>query len=127
LPAADVDDGERWSRLPPLGNEPFPVGHQSRQPRVRWREGRGDVMRLDDVLGHGFALLTADRYEVHAPPFVRVVDIAQLVDVDGDLARLLRGRQAVLVRPDRYVVSVGDDPQALVSELTGALRPPAGA
>jgi hypothetical protein len=82
-------------------------------------------MRLDDVLGHGFALVTAQRSTVDAPAFVRIVDTSQLVDVDGDIDRLLGGRAAVLVRPDRYVVSVGDDPQGLVDDLTRALRPPA--
>jgi hypothetical protein len=126
LPVPDVDDGERWSRLPPIGDAPFPVGHQARQPRVRVPGGA--EMLLDDLAGPWFSLVTrAGGPALDVPPFVRVLDASALDDVDGWLARLLGPHDALLVRPDRYVHAVGDDPRALLDALTRALRPPAGA
>ena len=63
FPAPDSDDGERWSRLPPLdgifqptgGAPPFPVGHQARQPTV---EVDGQRLLLDDVAGPGWYLVS---------------------------------------------------------------------
>jgi 3-(3-hydroxy-phenyl)propionate hydroxylase len=84
LPAPDAPDPWRWSRLPPLDlGGPFPVGHVVPQPP------RPDGW-FDDLLGDGWALVTAD-----AEP------------------RATFGRPAVLVRPDSYVAAAGT-----VDELT---------
>jgi hypothetical protein len=123
LPAADVDDGERWSRLPPLLDGPFPIGHQARQPRVRLPNGT--ISSLDDLAGRRVALVTEGPVDVVVPPYVRVIDTSRLGDVDGWVARLLGGRRALLMRPDRYVHAVGDDAQRMVLDLTRALRSPA--
>ena len=108
FPEPDRDDGERWSRLPPLSGlfqdsdgspAPFPVGHQARQPTV---EAGGRRMLLDDVAGTGW-------YLVSDGP----ADGAGLAACAGrDTARRPRrlagpaccvARAAVLIRPDRYL------------------------
>ena len=107
FPAPDSDDGERWSRLPPLqglfqeaGGDPppFPVGHQARQPTVTVG---GRRLLLDDLAGPGWYLVS------HGPAdgagLARVIDATRLGDPDGWLRRLLGDAHAVLVRPDRYV------------------------
>ncbi len=107
FPTPDSDDGERWSRLPPLtglfqdtgsGAAAFPVGHQARQPTV---EVDGRRRLLDDVAGPGWYLLS--RGPADGAGLARVLDATQLGDPEGWLARLLGGAAAVLIRPDRYV------------------------
>ncbi|MCY3663725.1 MAG: bifunctional 3-(3-hydroxy-phenyl)propionate/3-hydroxycinnamic acid hydroxylase [bacterium] len=106
FPEPDSDDGERWSRLPPLtglfqgagGPVPFPVGHQARQPTV---EVDGRRCLLDDVAGPGWYLVSDGPAD--GGGLARVLDATTLGDPDGWLARLLGGRAAVLIRPDRYV------------------------
>lgn len=106
FPEPDSDDGERWSRLPPLTGlfqgagrpAPFPIGHQARQPTV---EAGGLRRLLDDVAGPGWYLLSDG--PAAGAGLARVLDATTLGDTDGWLARLLGGRAAVLIRPDRYV------------------------
>jgi len=115
------------SRTPPLRPGPLvrrpriapgsPVGALVPQPTVRVA---GGVCRLDDVLGPGWAVLTAGG-RVPAGWPGKIVRIGQggvmgqggvigggSVDAP-ELARWLRGR-AVLVRPDRIVAAVGPRP-----------------
>lgn len=120
FPEPDSDDGERWSRLPPLtglfqgagGAAPFPVGHQARQPTVAVG---GRRRLLDDVAGAGWYLLSDGAAD--GGGMARVLDATTLGDPAGWLARLLGGRAAVLIRPDRYVygtaATAGDVPDLL--------------
>ena len=126
FPAADRDDGQRWSRLPPLtglfqetpgGAAPFPVGHQARQPTV---EVSGRRHLLDDVAGPGWYLVSAGAAD--GAGFARVVDATRLGDPDGWLARLLGGAYAVLIRPDRYVYGTATTPADVAGLLAGARR-----
>jgi 3-(3-hydroxy-phenyl)propionate hydroxylase len=90
LPAPDVPDPQRWSRLPGLDlGGPFPVGHLVPQPTI-------DGRRLDDLLGPGWAVVA--EAEVVAPPGVPVVVCPAAT----------YGHRALLVRPDRYVAAVTD-------------------
>ncbi len=106
FPEPDSDDGERWSRLPPLSGllqetgdpAPFPVGHQARQPTV---EIDGRRMLLDDLPGPGWYLVSDGPAD--GAGLARVLDARRLGDPDGWLARLLGREAAVLIRPDRYV------------------------
>ncbi len=121
FPAPDSDDGERWSRLPPLGGifqttgggiPPFPVGHQARQPTV---EVDGQRLLLDDVAGPGWYLVSNGPAD--GAGLARVLDTTQLDDPDGWLARLTAGFHAVLIRPDRYVYGTA----ATEAEVAGLL------
>ena len=107
FPEPDTDDGERWSRLPPLtglfqqtgdAEPPFPVGHQARQPTV---EVDGRRCLLDDIAGPGWYLVSDG--PAGGGGLARVLDVTRLGDPDGWLRRLLGGASAVLIRPDRYV------------------------
>ena len=85
LPARDVPDPRRWSRLPGLElGLPFPVGHLLPQTVV-------DGRRSDHLLPAGWAVLTRERHPA-----------------------LTYGFDAVLVRPDRYIAAAGtvDDVRA---------------
>ena len=121
FPAADSDDGERWSRLPPLGGlfqetrggaPPFPIGHQARQPTT---ETDGQRRLLDDVAGPGWYLVSNGPAD--GAGLARVLDTAQLGDPDGWLARLTAEAYAVLVRPDRYVYGTA----ATAADVAGLL------
>ena len=117
FPEPDTDDGERWSRLPPLTggvfDEPleWPIGHQARQPTVVLE---GVETGLDDIAGPGWYLVTRSRGP--ATDFATVVEAPTLTDRDGWLERLLAGSHAVLIRPDRYVYGVAKD-EAQVARL----------
>ena len=120
FPAPDSDDGERWSRLPPLGGifqetagtPPFPVGHQARQPTV---ETDGQRRLLDDVAGPGWYLVSNGPAD--GAGLARVLDTTQLDDPEGWLDRLTAGVHAVLIRPDRYVYGTA----AAAAEVAGLL------
>ena len=125
FPEPDSDDGERWSRLPPLTGlfqetavpPPFPVGHQARQPTV---EVDGRRRLLDDVAGAGWYLLSDG--PAGGGGLARVLDATTLGDPDGWLARLLGGRAAVLIRPDRYVYGTAATPDDVAALLRDARR-----
>lgn len=91
--AARTEGGAEGARLP--------------QPAVRWR---GEAVRLDDLLGGRFALLTLD--EVATPDAWRAlggltlrIAPGELEDVDGVLSDWLKEHEArgAVIRPDRYV------------------------
>lgn len=125
FPEPDVDDGERWSRLPPLrglfqgtaGPAPFPIGHQARQPTV---EINGQGMLLDDLAGPGWYLVSDGPAD--GAGFATVLDARTFGDPAGWLARLLGGAAAVLIRPDRYVYGTAATPADVAGLLAGARR-----
>lgn len=123
FPEPDTDDGERWSRLPPLTGGLFgtpmdwPVGHQARQPEV---VSDGVIRRLDELGGPGWYLVT--RSPAPAIGFATVVDASRLRDPDGWLERLLAGNHALLLRPDRYVYGVAATEQDVGSLVESAER-----
>lgn len=104
------------------------IGRMIPQPKIGTARGR--IMRLDDVLGHGFALLgdatdpatflTAtekaawDRLDAHyiavRAPDDTTQSAADIVDLDGSLRAWLRryGAKAVAIRPDRFVAAAVD-------------------
>ena len=72
---------------------------------------------LDDVAGAGWYLLSDGPAD--GAGLARVLDATALGDPDGWLARLLGGRAAVLIRPDRYVygtATAADDVAALLHD-----------
>lgn len=93
LPAADVHDPLRWSRLPglDLGRRPFPIGHQVPGPPG-----------LDARLGFDWSWVAAD--PMFAPPST---DRAVRVIVEPAATY---GFDTVLVRPDRYIAEVSGAP-----------------
>ena len=128
FPEADVDDDERWSRLPPIRGGVLAeahhgprVGHQARQPTV---ETGGRMVLLDDLAGPWWYLVV--RGPVEPSPFV-VVNALELGDPDGWLDRLLGNDWAVLIRPDRYIFGVArtpDEVSTLVAEALDRIAPP---
>jgi 3-(3-hydroxy-phenyl)propionate hydroxylase len=130
FPAPDTDDGERWSRLPPLTTGVFstpiewPVGHQARQPTVIHR---GSKLRLDDLAGPGWSLVT--RGGSPGSAFASVIETASIEDPEGWVERMLGDSHAMLIRPDRYVYGVATGPDGVGPLLTsaqlaiGAIRP----
>lgn len=99
------------SPIPPLGAGPG-VG-----------PGGGDLgaqpllggVRLDDVVGPGFALVTTEPLEPTSPDAAWWADRGTVLDARSHpaLAPLLAGRPAAAIRPDRYVLARGT-----VAELT---------
>jgi 3-(3-hydroxy-phenyl)propionate hydroxylase len=98
------------------------VGRLYPQPRVRTQDGR-DV-RLDDVLGEGFAVLVRSPRAANVVPFLqdepwsdlgaRIVAIGEkpvenallLIELGAPNPRLARyGDHVILLRPDRYVAA----------------------
>ena len=104
FPIPDVNESERWSRLPPLTDGVFSlgddsrIGHQARQPRVLFN---GTELLLDDVGGSDWYLVSRVPYQTGN--WCQTVLVEDLTDLDGGLDLLLAGRAAVLIRPDRYV------------------------
>jgi len=125
FPEPDSDDGERWSRLPPLTGlfqqsaapAPFPIGHQARQPTVVLE---GERLLLDDLAGPGWYLVSDG--PAGGAGLARVVDATRLGDPDGWLARLLGGSAAVLIRPDRYVYGTARTTADVAALLADARR-----
>tara|TARA_B100000700_G_scaffold166165_1_gene183710 strand:- start:3009 stop:4418 length:1410 start_codon:yes stop_codon:yes gene_type:complete len=119
LPTPDIDEQDRWSRLPPLMEGLFSagtdnrIGHQARQPRV---VADGTPILLDDIGGSDWYLLS--RVAFPSSNWCKTVLVDDLVDLDGGLDLLLDGRAAVLVRPDRYVF--GSANEEFLGELVDA-------
>ncbi len=100
----------------PSAGEPFP------QP---WGQSPGGDVRLDDVMGEGFWLISdSDAPSAPAGPPLTSVSLHDdaLAPFKADLAAWLdrRGVRAVLVRPDRCVFGAGD-PADLLKGLQAAL------
>jgi 3-(3-hydroxy-phenyl)propionate hydroxylase len=138
-PRIPAPDGE------PCGGLPLP------NPRVRTRDGR--LVRLDDVLAAGWALLGrgADPWPLVGPALAEAlrargclslavchpgalaataavaIGCEAIEDLDGTLLALWRGRPAAatLVRPDRFLAIVAEESQvaAAFARLTGQWRP----
>jgi len=125
-PAADRSAGYGQGRtVPPLRggvllNEQIgdgsPVGSLLQQPMVRTREGR--TLRLDDLLGRGFALVARKESDLRLGPDARAllerlggraVSLEGLEVTRGSLDRLFDTHPAALLRPDRIVFGVVDD------------------
>ena len=96
------------------------VGFLVRQPRVR-RAG-GDIVRFDELLGGGFALvgrteadlaLDAAAESVAERLGARRVALEGIEVVEGELDRLFESHPAALVRPDRVVYGVVDAAHSL--------------
>ncbi|MCE2531346.1 MAG: FAD-dependent monooxygenase [Acidimicrobiia bacterium] len=125
IPQPASDDGERWSRLPPLTglfrgagrSAPFPTGHQARQPTV---EVGGRRCLLDDIAGPGWYLVSDGPAD--GGGLARVLDATTLGDPDGWLRRLLGGTAAVLIRPDRYVYGTAATTADIAALVDGARR-----
>lgn len=124
--------------LPPIGpglwlEGAAPAGQLGLQARVRGRDG--ELARLDDVTGPGFALLARGQRELTRPAQctlervgATLLPIEPELDVEGAYAHWLDGNgcDAVLVRPDGIVFGAASGPQAasqLLEALAGALAP----
>jgi hypothetical protein len=88
---------------------------------VRRREG-GEPLRLDELLGRGFAVLGrkpadlrlgAEAASVLARLGARAVSLEALELVEGELDRLFDAHPAAVLRPDRYVFGVVDEDWSL--------------
>lgn len=83
--------------------------------------------RLDDRLGHGFALITAGRPDAADQATLERGGVVVLVADPGSALQrwLRRGRAtAAIVRPDRTVLRAGHDVGALCAWTAGRLRRP---
>lgn len=106
-------------------------GHRMIQPHVTTADG--ERLLLDDVIGSGFVLLKADGNDSEASEDAiwfedvlggKIFTIGQdLNDVDGKLADFFTAHniQSVLMRPDRYIFSAGEDANKLISALRHSL------
>jgi 3-(3-hydroxy-phenyl)propionate hydroxylase len=86
------------------GDAAPPAGMLSAQPKL------ADGRRLDDAIGPGFAVVCAKSFPARAPAGVQLV-VDGGPEVEAWLAKL--GAEAVVVRPDRYVLGAANS----VSEL----------
>jgi 3-(3-hydroxy-phenyl)propionate hydroxylase len=114
------------------------VGSLLRQPTL-CRAG-GDTLRLDDVLGRGFAVIGREAKDLRLGPEAasvlarlggRAVSLEGFEVAEGEYDRLFDAHPAVVLRPDRYVFGVVDDAfplDRLLLELGRklALRGPVG-
>ncbi|QJU56310.1 bifunctional 3-(3-hydroxy-phenyl)propionate/3-hydroxycinnamic acid hydroxylase (plasmid) [Herbiconiux sp. KACC 21604] len=107
------------------------AGHLAIQPRLRTQEGRG--RRADDVLGHGFTLVSlvpldgavqALADELGERVGLRTAVLGVDVEEDGDTLRAWATREgviAVLVRPDFYVFGTASS-VADIADLLASLH-----
>ena len=94
-----------------------PAGGGLRLPEFAFETRDGGILRVDDLLDGRFTLLSREE-DVAAPPEIQTFRVAAggaLHDADGAFARWLEQRAArwALVRPDRYVHSLGSDRPSL--------------
>lgn len=106
------------------------TGYLFSQPSVR--NGEGQVVMLDELLGSGFSLvmrggvsLSPASQAVVSSLSMKVVSIDGLTEAEGHFDRLFRSADAVIVRPDRYVFGHTTDElgvDSLVQQLNTALN-----
>ncbi len=140
-PAVDASAGYGQGRTaPPMrggvlvmeqAERGLPIGVQLRQPTVRTPDG--DSLRLDDLLGRGFAVvgrkeadlrLGAEGRRVLEQLGGRAVALEGLEVVEGSVDPVLDAHPAIVLRPDRYLFGVVDDEhdlEALLIDLAGKL------
>lgn len=96
------------------------VGHLLRQPTVRRRGG--EPVRLDDLLGSGFAIVGRRALDVRLGARAgalfealggRVCTLEEVEVSEGELDGALTRHPALLVRPDRVVYGVVDETHTL--------------
>jgi 3-(3-hydroxy-phenyl)propionate hydroxylase len=128
--AADESSGYGQGRTaPPLRegvlmteqrSDSAPIGDMLRQPTVRERSGNVD--RMDEILGDGFAIvgrtegdldLGSEAESVVERLGVRSVSLEDLDVVEGEMDRVFTHHAAVVLRPDRYVFGAVDDERNL--------------
>lgn len=118
--ASGAGDGAAPNLIPPLAPGPAVGpggGHLSHQPLV----GRE---RLDDLVGPGFALCTAEPLDPRSPTATwwQAHGVAVDATTHPALQVLLHGEPACAIRPDRYVLARGEAEEltALADGLLGA-------
>src|ERR1700689_1333669 len=100
------------------GDAPAPAGTRAAQPRL------GDGMLLDDKVGYQFAVLANKRLAEALGPAVRHVqfgDEVAVVTATGPAEEYLTEwrTEAVVIRPDRYILGVASTPADLNALLAG--------
>lgn len=105
--------------------EAGPVGHLFAQPQVACQR-RGRV-RLDELLGPGFAVVARDADSARCTPppqldaaGLRIVTIDELDAVEGSFDSVFEHHPAAVVRPDRYIFGVADQTHT-VDDLLASL------
>jgi len=100
------------------GDAPAPAGTRASQPRL------GDGMLLDDKVGYRFAVLANRRFVAALGPTVRYGQFDEeiaVVTATGPAEEYLAGlrAEAVVVRPDRYILGVASTRAELNAVLAG--------
>jgi len=100
------------------GEAPAPAGTRASQPRL------GDGMLLDDKVGYRFAVLANKRFAAALGPTVRYCQFDEEIAVviaTGPAEEYLAGlrAEAVVVRPDRYILGVASTRAELNAVLAG--------
>ena len=100
------------------GDAPAPAGTRASQPRL------GDGMLLDDKVGYRFAVLANKRFAAALGPTVRYCQFDEEIAVviaTGPAEEYLAGlrAEAVVVRPDRYILGVASTRAELNAVLAG--------
>ena len=100
------------------GEAPAPAGTRASQPRL------ADGMLLDDKVGYRFAVLANKRFAAALGPTVRYCQFDEEIAVviaTGPAEEYLAGlrAEAVVVRPDRYILGVASTRAELNAVLAG--------
>jgi 3-(3-hydroxy-phenyl)propionate hydroxylase len=100
------------------GDAPAPAGTRASQPRL------GDGVLLDDKVGYRFAVLANKRFAAALGPTVRYCQFDEeiaVVTATGPAEEYLAGlrAEAVVVRPDRYILGVASTPAEVNAVLAG--------